>query len=66
MSESTQAFLLGIAATLAGLLFYVCVSFAGPLVLGGGPVAGANRAASAADVAAGAPEVAQAAGVEKE
>ncbi len=35
MSESTQAFLLGISAALAGVLLYLCITFAGPAMFGG-------------------------------
>ena len=34
MSESTQAFLLGISAAIAGVLLYLCITFAGPSMFG--------------------------------
>ncbi len=54
MSESTQAFLMGISAALAGLLLYICVTYAGPVVLGGLPpeAPGAKVAPTAADTEA--------------
>jgi len=71
MSESTQAFLFGISVALAGFLLYLCVTFAGPVVLGGVETAPmpAVQAVAAASMSAAAPApepaLARLAGVEE-